>query len=239
MSNEPLADVRDMYMAHTMFRREFGLAPALIRGVADGDLARAAVVADHLQIVDNGLHHHHAAEDKHLWPRLLDRSGIGVEPIVHTVRLMEEQHKGIDTLLQELRGGLAQWRDTADTGQSKALADTAEQLTGLLVRHLATEEELALPLIEKFVTAAEWGAMIADGAGDAAPEQIPLIFGMMAYEADPDVVRDIIAQMPPEVSGVIGDLAAQAYAAHAMVVYGTATPERIGTAGTSGKEASE
>lgn len=43
-------------------------------------------------------------------------------------------------------------------------------------------------------------------------------------------------------SGVIGDLAAQAYAAHAMVVYGTATPERVGTAGetgTSGKEAAE
>jgi hypothetical protein len=37
---------------------------------------------------------------------------------------------------------------------------------------------------------------------------MPLIFGMMAHEADPDVVRDIIAQMPPEVSGIIGDLAA-------------------------------
>jgi DNA-binding CsgD family transcriptional regulator len=34
MSSEPYADVREMYMAHAMFRREFGLLPALIGGVA-------------------------------------------------------------------------------------------------------------------------------------------------------------------------------------------------------------
>jgi hypothetical protein len=58
-------------------------------------------------------------------------------------------------------------------------------------------------------------------AGDVDPAQIPLIFGMMAHDADPDTVRDIIAQTPPEVSGVIGDLAARAYAEHVRKVYGT------------------
>ena len=231
MSDEPLADVRDMYMAHTMFRREFGLAPALIRGVADGDLERASVVAEHLRLVENGLHHHHTAEDKHLWPRLLERSGVGVEPVVHIVRVMQAQHDGVDRVLGQVRTGLAQWLAAADAVQRETLADSAEQLAGLLAEHLTTEEQLALPLIEKLITAAEWSAMIAGGAGDVAPEQIPLIFGMMAYEADPDVVRDIIAQMPPEVSGIIGDLAAEAFAEHAQLVYGTRTPERIGASG--------
>jgi hypothetical protein len=217
-----------MYMAHTMFRREIGLAPALIRGVAGGDVERAATVAGHLQIVDNGLHHHHVAEDKHLWPRLVERVGTEAEPVV---RVMEEQHGAIDTLLEEIRAGLARWRGAADAAQGEALADTMARLHGRLVEHLATEEDRALPLIEKHITAAEWGQMLADGAGDVAPEQIPLIFGMMAYEADPDVVRDILAQMPPEVSGMIGDLAPQAYAAHAQQVYGTATPARIGARG--------
>jgi hemerythrin-like domain-containing protein len=222
MSNEPLADVRDMYMAHTMFRREIGLAPALIRGVAPGDVERVAVVADHLQIVDNSLHHHHTAEDRHLWPRLTERAGDAAEPVV---RVMEAQHGAIDKLLDEVRTGLADWRDTADPTLGASLADTAAELYERLVEHLAVEEEQALPLIERHITAAEWGLMIADGAGDADPAQIPLIFGMMAYEADPAVVRDIIAQMPPEVSGVIGDLAARAYAAHALRVHGTETPE--------------
>ncbi|WP_460063842.1 hemerythrin domain-containing protein [Streptomyces sp. YKOK-I1] len=226
MNNEPLADVRDMYMSHTMFRREIGLAPALIRGVADGDVARAGVVADHLRIVDNGLHHHHVAEDKHLWPRLLERNAADAEPVV---QVMEEQHDVVDKLLDEVRVGLAQWRGTADAAQGQALAATTALLADRLAEHLAAEEDLAVPLLAKHVTAAEWGQMIADSAGDVAPEQMPLIFGMMAYEADPSTVRDIIAQMPPEISGVIGDLAAQAYAAHAEQVYGTATPERIGT----------
>lgn len=38
-ANEPLADARDMFAAHTLFRREFGLMPGLVRAVADGDKA--------------------------------------------------------------------------------------------------------------------------------------------------------------------------------------------------------
>ena len=219
MSNEPLADVRDMYMAHSMFRREIGHAPALIRGVEPGDVERAAIVADHLAIVDNSLHHHHTAEDRHLWPRLTERAGAEAEPVV---QVMEAQHGVIDKLLDELRTGLADWRGTAAPALGTSLADTATELHERLVEHLATEEDRALPLIERHITATEWGQMIADGAGDVDPAQIPLIFGMMAHDADPDTVRDVIAQMPPEVGGVIGDLATQAYAEHVRKVYGVA-----------------
>lgn len=227
MSNEPLADVRDMYMAHIMFRREIGLAPALIRGVTDGDVERAAVVAEHIQLVDTVLHHHHEAEDEHIWGRLVERAGADAESVV---RVMEEQHGALDDLLGRLRTELAQWRHGADSRLGGPLAETVTLLHERLVEHLAAEEEKALPLVEKHITAAEWGQMVAAGAADVAPEQMPLMFGLMAYEADPATVRDIISSMPPEVSGVIGDLAADAFAAHAQRVHGTATPERIGAA---------
>ena len=227
MSNEPLADVRDMYLAHIMFRRETGLGAALIRGVAAGDVERAAIVADHLLLVDNVLEHHHLAEDKHIWPRLLDRAGGDVEDVV---RVMEQQHGEIDTLVGQLRAGLADWRGSADPAAGEALAGTLERLHERLATHLDTEEARAVPLIERHVTAAEWGAMIADGADDVDPAMMPLMFGLMAYEGDPDTVRDLIAGMPPEVSAVIGDLAGQAYAEHALRVHGTATPARIGSA---------
>ncbi len=226
MTDEPLADVRDMYMAHTMFRRELGLAPALIRGVAAGDLERATIVADHLDLVDTVLHHHHEAEDAHLWARLTERAGEAAEPVVQA---MEQQHSALDELLSEVRAGLVPWRETADPTRGAALADVVTRLHERLVDHLAVEEEQALPLIEKHITAAEWGQMIAAGAGDVDPAQMPLIFGLMAYEAEPGTVRDVVAAMPPEVGAVIGDLAAQAFAAHSQRVHGTATPERIGT----------
>ncbi|HJP73967.1 MAG TPA: hemerythrin domain-containing protein [Pseudonocardiaceae bacterium] len=171
------------------------------------------------------LDHHHQSEDKHIWPKLLDRVGADAEPIV---RVMEEQHQGIDKLLGQVRTELAQWRETADSARGAALADTTARLFARLVEHLDVEEERALPLIERHITAAEWAAMIADGADDVPPEQLPLIFGLMSYEGDPDTVRDIIAALPPEVSAVIGDLSTEAFAAHAQRVHGTPTPARIG-----------
>ncbi|MFI6936845.1 FAD-dependent monooxygenase [Streptomyces sp. NPDC050287] len=44
----PMADVRDICVVHSMFHRELGLAPALIRAVADDDISRCHVVVSHL-----------------------------------------------------------------------------------------------------------------------------------------------------------------------------------------------
>ncbi|MFI5706541.1 hemerythrin domain-containing protein [Kribbella sp. NPDC051620] len=222
MPSEALADVRDMYMAHTMFTREFGLAPDLITGVAAGDTARAAIVADHIELIDAVLHHHHSAEDDHLWHRLLERAGTDAADIVST---MEAQHHDIDVLLTAMRDQLKPWRDCADPAEGSAIAGTIGTLNKHLTEHLAVEEKYALPLIEKHITAAEWGQMVASGAADVPPEQMPLMFGLMAYEADPGTLRDIIATLPPEVSAVIGDLAAQAFADYAVRVHGTPTPK--------------
>ena len=59
-TNPQLTDVSDMYTVHRVFRREFGLLPTLVRGVAAGDTARAAVLADHGRRILTGLHYHHS-----------------------------------------------------------------------------------------------------------------------------------------------------------------------------------
>src|ERR1700722_3872069 len=46
--NESLADPADTFAADTMFRREFGLMPGLVRAVTAGDTQRARLVADHI-----------------------------------------------------------------------------------------------------------------------------------------------------------------------------------------------
>ncbi|MFJ1598513.1 hemerythrin domain-containing protein [Streptomyces sp. NPDC088261] len=214
-----------MYMAHSMFRREIGLAPALVRGVASGDTERARTVADHLDLVDTVLRHHHQGEDVHLWPRLLTRGGPEAAAVV---RVMEDQHEAIERANDEVRDRAAIWRVTVDPADGAALGDALGRLSDLLADHLAIEEDQALPLIEKHITAAEWGRMVAEGGADVAPEHMALIFGMMAYEGDPDTVRDVVAGMPPEIRPAIADLAGQAFAQHAVRVYGTATPPRTG-----------
>jgi hemerythrin-like domain-containing protein len=221
MTNEPPADTRDMVMAHDMFRREIGLTPALVLGVHAGDVERAEIVADHITLVDSVLYHHHHGEDEHLWPLLRSRAGAEVERIV---RVMEGQHEEIEKLNAEVTAGLAAWRSTADARAGAALADMIERQWRALVDHMALEEEQVLPLIERHLTAAEWRQVVASSAGDVAPEQMPLIFGMMMYETDPDVVREVVAHMPPELGPVIVDAAATAFAEHSMRVHGSATP---------------
>jgi hypothetical protein len=215
-----------MYMAHTMFRREIGLASDLIRGVAAGDAEHAAAVADHLGLVLEILDHHHRGEDEHLWPRLAERAGADAAPVVRT---MESQHAEIDVLVGRLHSGLPAWRAAAGAAEGAELAEVAALLAVLLDEHLQVEEERALPLIERHVTAAEWGRMVGEAAVGIPAERMPLIFGLMAYEGDPDTVRQVVATMPPEIGSVLGDLAAQAFADHAQRVYGTPTPARLGT----------
>ncbi|MFF2525082.1 hemerythrin domain-containing protein [Streptomyces liangshanensis] len=212
-----------MYLAHSMFRREIGLAPDVVSGVAAGDAERARIVTEHLDLVDTVLRHHHHGEDEHLWPRLITRGGPDAAAVV---RVMEDQHEAIDKATVEVRDRAAAWRADADPQEGEALAGALRRLLDLLVEHLAVEEEQALPLIERHITAAEWERMVAEGGAGIAPEQMALIFGMMTYEGDPDTIRDIVATMPPEVRPVIADLAAQAYARHALQVYGTPTPPR-------------
>jgi hemerythrin-like domain-containing protein len=225
MSSEPYADVREMYMAHTMFRREFGLLPALISGVRAGDTARAGVVAQHFELISTVLYHHHHAEDSYLWPRVLSRAPEPAAPVVAT---MEAQHGELDKVIDDLATGLRDWTESAGPAPGAALAETAARLAGLLAGHLAAEEEQAVPLIARYVTAAEWGEMVTAGAAGVAPEQIPLIFGLMMYEGDPEVIGEAVAHMPPEVAAVLPGLATDAFARHAELVHGTAAPAKSG-----------
>jgi hemerythrin-like domain-containing protein len=88
-------DGREMLMVHDVFRREFALMPALVRGVAVGDRSRAQIVIDHIEFVSTVLHHHHSAEDQYTWPLLLDRCGPAFAAVVE---VMEVQHRHIAAL---------------------------------------------------------------------------------------------------------------------------------------------
>jgi hemerythrin-like domain-containing protein len=227
MASGPLADARDMFAVHTMFRREYGSMPDLVRAVAAGDKQRAAVVADHIALMNTILNLHHSGEDKHIWPRLHERVPAEIAPIV---TVMEGQHEAIHERYLQVTEALGQWRDSASAETRDALADGVDQLIQLLREHLALEEERVVPLIETYITADEYRLLSTEGGADTPPEQLPVIFGMIMYEGVPEVIENIIAEMPAEVQPVIKDLAPKAYAAYAEKVYGTSTPPGVSAA---------
>ena len=222
--DEPLADAGDMFAVHTMFRREFGLMPGLVRAVAAGDKQRTMLVADHVALVSKVLDLHHSGEDKHIWPRLRER---GNGEIASIVGVMEEQHGGIHHGLLQVTAAVESWRDSASAQARDALADAVGQLLPVMKEHLALEEERVVPLIEKYITAAEYALLPQEANAEVPQDKLPTIFGMIMYEGDPVVIDAIVAEMPAEIQPVIKDAAAQAYAAYAQQLYGTATPARV------------
>jgi hypothetical protein len=222
-TSEPLADTRDMFAVHTLFRREFGLSPGLVRAVTADDMPRATRVAKHLSLLGGLLAAHHAAEDKHLWPRLRVR---GTQEIAAVVLMMEEQHRAIHTGLLEVTDAAESWRKSASARARDALADTLTELLPVMAEHLAAEEERAVPWIRKYITAAEYAVMVREAIAEIPPNDFPVLFGMMMYETAPAVSDTIVSRMPAEVQGSIRDRSAKAYAAHAWDLYGTATPPR-------------
>jgi len=176
-----------MKLVHTGLRREYGLLPAVVRGVEHGDTERARMLADHIVLLNTLVHRHHTGEDEHLWPKLLMRVP---EELVPAVNAVERQHEGIDVAMQAAATLLPDWRDSADGGQAAALADALDLLATRLDEHLHLEEEQVVPLIEEHITASEWSRFVDEGAAGTPPDQGPLIFGMFMYEGDHEIIRE-------------------------------------------------
>ncbi|MFC4033007.1 hemerythrin domain-containing protein [Streptomyces polygonati] len=220
---EAMFDGRELYMLHDMFWREFALMPGLVRGTAEGDRERAEIVGGHIAGLNTDLRLHRAGQDTFVWPLLLDRCADDVIPVV---QVMEGQNDEVDRLSQELDAALATWRrgPTADSG--KALARVLDQLVPALQEHLGTEEAHLVPLMERNIPAAEWSEIVRKGVAEADAERMPLGFGMLMYEGDPEVVEIALVRLPPELRSAVREQAPQVYAAHAERVHGTPTPPR-------------
>jgi len=213
-------DTRDMLVVHAAFRREFRLAPGLVRSVQDGDTARARVVASHLRLMLQLLHVHHDGEDRLLWPRLQQRAS---EPLAPTVELMEHQHHCIDSIVQALDEPLDRWIASATAADRAMLAAALADLYAALDEHVQAEERHVLPLAARLLTQAEWGEL-AEEVKTIPARKLPLVFGMLMYEGDPEIVATILAAAPALPRLLMPRLAPRAYARHARRVYKTAAP---------------
>ncbi len=230
MSASPneVTDTRDMNMVHRAFRREFRLAPGLVRGVTPGDHARTDVIARHLDLMTDMLYHHHHAEDEILWPMLHERVPDDIQPIVS---LMEEHHHRIHAANDSTIGLLAQWRNGAPKELGEQLAAALEEVDAALDEHLAAEEDQLLPIAAKNMSAAEWNHLGEAAMASIPQKQMPLAFGMIQYEGDPEVMREMLSHAPFMARLIVPFVAPRAFKKYATKVYGTPSPTRCGVRG--------
>jgi hypothetical protein len=212
-------DRREMDVVHTMFRREFGHLPRLIREAAN--VERARIIAGHFALINGALHHHHCSEDHLVWPLLKKRAG---NSIGKHLQMMEAQHDALAIRLEQLSVGIRTW--LADDAAANGPGSDASRLAVLLDEHLTAEEELVVPVMEQYITADEWDAMVRAGAAAGDPTTLPLAFGMLMYEGDFEVVERALDNLPADLPSAVRSLAADSFSHYAQRVYGTSTPLR-------------
>lgn len=217
----PPIDTADMGAVHTFFRRELRLAGAAVRGVAPGDVARARVVGDHLELVTRCLHHHHQVEDELLWPLLLQRVPDQLAPVVH---LMQSQHGRLDTLLARVARVRPGWQAAARVPARDELAELLDAVYVHLVEHLDAEEDRLLPIAARAVTEHEWAALGEESRRRGRRSEMLLVLGMYAYEGDPVVVARMLSRVPAPVRWLAPRLSRRAFRRRAVAVHGTSTP---------------
>jgi len=187
-----LTDVHDMVVVHRAFRRELALAPRLVREVAPGDVARAAVIAKHIRLALTGLHLHHTGEDLLLWPKLLDRAA----PSADLIHRMEEQHHRVEDVVERLPDALDRWEAEARQATGAELAATIEELREALVEHLDDEELHILPLAARHLTPTEWAALGQHGTSEMDKADLPILFGMVLEDATPQERVMMLGSLP-------------------------------------------
>ena len=217
----PVVYTRDMLVVHGAVRREWGLAPGLVRAVEAGDTRRAEVVAGHLDYQTAFLHHHHQGEDRLLWPVLLPRVPEAVAPVLHA---LEADHAGIAETQARVTAALTRWREGAGTEDREALARALDELLVQITEHLVAEEANALPLCASLLSPAEWHRLGQEGMAGLPKRQLPLALGSLMHGADPQVITMMLRHLPLPARIVLPRLARRAFARYALTIHGTATP---------------
>lgn len=214
-------DVWDMVVVHAALLRELRLAAGLVRTVEPAARRRVRKVTNHLNFVTALLHRHHAGEDSLLWPKLRQRAPGDVAPLLE---LMRTQHEAIDAVLTGVRAMLPVWNRSGDPELRDRLADDLTVLYATLAEHLDAEERDLLPLAARTLTTSEWHEIGEAAVAAMAKPNLPLVFGMFAYEGDPAVLVDMLRTAPAAVRLLLPRIAPRVYARHARALYGTSTP---------------
>ena len=144
-------DASGMVEIHRLFRRGFGEGPELVRGVADGDVGHAGVVATQLETMSLGLHAHHEGEDARLWDALEQRAPACAS---HVAR-MKTQHAEMLVQLTALDRALPVWRASARSADASPVLAALDGVNAALAVHLPDEETNIVPVMEHTITEAE------------------------------------------------------------------------------------
>ncbi|MFJ6478799.1 MULTISPECIES: hemerythrin domain-containing protein [unclassified Streptomyces] len=181
-------DLTVMYAVHDALRRELAHLDRLTT-VADQDPRQVLATTAGWTLFKKALRAHHTAEDDALWPSLR-RNLAGRPRDLALLEAMEAEHAAIGTVIRAIDRAL-----TDPGAGSLWLGQLADALTRGLTGHLQHEEEAVLPLIQRALTAEQWGhfgRVQAQYVGQDAPLLLPWLLD----GADERTAEGLLARLP-------------------------------------------
>ena len=131
------------------------------------------------------LDNHHSAEDDDLWPVL--RPELSDPGELASVDAMVEEHRHIPAALAGV--------DAALRGGGE-LTSPVELLSTVVLDHLAHEEREILPLIEQYLTRAQWRAFLHKERR-RSPRERPDFLTWILDDAGEQDAAAVLSEMPP------------------------------------------
>ncbi len=158
---------RRVFRLHALFRREVGRNVDLVRNVVPGDAEHAQAVAARVRVVDNAVYRHQCAEDTVLWPKLVGDKPCEADIMVD---VMLRQHRALDAMSLAVQAAVLAWEDEPSEHRRDMLADILERFVNALGEHICATELFLVPLLERFLCAADWAAVIRLGIASCDPD---------------------------------------------------------------------
>ncbi|MEU7601951.1 hemerythrin domain-containing protein [Streptomyces sp. NPDC041003] len=183
-------DLTATFAMHDALRRELAHLDRMTTG-ADRDPRQLPATAG-WALLKKAFRAHHRAEDEVLWPALRRRLPGRPKDLV-LVEAMEAEHAAIEPLIKAIDAALAD--PEVDQLRLGVLADAL--VTGL-TGHLKHEEDAALPLIRRVLTAEQGGHFGRVQAQLLGPDA-PLLLPWLLDGADEPTVEKLLAPLPPTI----------------------------------------
>jgi hemerythrin-like domain-containing protein len=183
-ADEP-ADVAFMRALHAALRRDLSRLRD-VAGQLDSSTGAPPTVLAGWDAFRAQLDNHHTAEDDDLWPVL--RQELSDPGQLASVDAMVEEHRLIPPALEAV--------DTALRGGGELTAPV-ESLSSVVLDHLAHEEREVLPLVERYLTRAQWRAFLRTERARVSPRERPEFLTWVLDDASEQDAAVVLAEIPP------------------------------------------
>ncbi|MEP7026295.1 MAG: hemerythrin domain-containing protein [Actinomycetota bacterium] len=215
------ADTTMMGVVHDALRRDIARLQTALAPPAIPDDNRRHALAQHALWMMDFLHDHHRGEDEGLWPLVTDRNPQAAELLAG----MEAEHALIVPAADRMTAA-ARWYDhEADTPRRREFAAALDELTTVVLPHLAREEADVMPLVSASISHAEWRDWEhAHNVKGKSPRYLARRAHWLMDGLDPDRYQVLVHLVPPPVRLVIVHGFARSYRRACAARWGAELP---------------